>query len=55
VNNILFLGEMKSFILQESLLSPKEIEAVIKSLPTKNKSQDQMGLVQDSIRPSKNT
>jgi hypothetical protein len=37
------------------LITPKEIEAVIKSLPTKNKSQDQMGLVQDSIRPSKNT
>jgi hypothetical protein len=32
--------------------SPKEIEAVIKSLPTK-KLQDQMGLLQNSIRPSK--
>jgi hypothetical protein len=30
----------------------KEIEAVINSLPTK-KGQDQMGLVQSSIRPSK--
>ena len=35
-----------------SPISPKEIEAVINSLPTK-KSQDQMGLVQSSIRPSK--
>ena len=33
-------------------ISPKEIEAVINSLPTK-KAQDQMGLVQSSIRPSK--
>jgi hypothetical protein len=36
--------------------SPKEIEAVIKSLPKKKKKkkkdQDQMGLVQSSIRPS---
>jgi hypothetical protein len=32
--------------------SPKEIEAVINSLPTK-KAQDQMGLVQSSIRPLK--
>jgi hypothetical protein len=35
-----------------SPISPKEIEAVINSLPTK-KSQEQMGLVQSSIRPSK--
>ena len=35
-------------------LTPKEIEAVIKSLPPK-KAQDQKGLVQNSIRPSKNT
>jgi hypothetical protein len=35
-----------------SLLSPKEIEAVINNLPTKI-AQDQMGLVQSSIRPSK--
>jgi hypothetical protein len=35
-----------------SPISPKEIEAVINSLPTKN-AQDQMGLVQSSIRPSK--
>ena len=33
-------------------ISPKEIEAVINSLPTK-KAQDQMGLVQDSKKPSK--
>ena len=42
-----------------SPISPKEIEAVINSLPTKKKkkkkSQDQMGLVQSSIRPSKKT
>ena len=35
-----------------SPISPKEIEAVTNSLPTK-KAQDQMGLVQSSIRPSK--
>jgi hypothetical protein len=35
-------------------ISPKEIEAVINSLPTK-KAQGQMGLVQSSIRPSKKT
>jgi hypothetical protein len=35
-------------------ISPKEIEAVINSLPAK-KAQDQMGLVQSSIRPSKKT
>ena len=34
-----------------SPIFPKKIEAVINSLPTK-KSQDQMGLVQSSIRPS---
>jgi hypothetical protein len=34
---------------------PKEIEAVINSLPTKKKKQDQMGIVQSSIRPSKKT
>jgi hypothetical protein len=36
--------------------SPKEIEAVINSVPTKKKkknSQDKMGLVQSSNRPSK--
>jgi hypothetical protein len=45
-----------------SSISPKEIETVINSLPTpppqkkqKTKSQDQMGLVQSSIRPSKRT
>ena len=37
-----------------STISPKEIEADINSLPTK-KAQDQMGLVQSSIRPSKKT
>jgi hypothetical protein len=37
-----------------SPIIPKEIEAVIKSFPTK-KTQDQMGLVQSSIRPSKKT
>jgi hypothetical protein len=42
-----------------SPISPKEIEALINSLPTKkkkkkkNKAQDQMGLVQSSIKPSK--
>jgi hypothetical protein len=34
--------------------SPKEIDAVINSLPTK-KGQDQMALVQSSIRRSKKT
>jgi hypothetical protein len=37
-------------------ISPKEIEAVINSLPIKKKkkkTQDQMGLVQSAIRPSK--
>ena len=33
---------------------PKEIEAVINSLPTK-KAKDQIGLVQSSTRPSKKT
>jgi hypothetical protein len=37
-----------------SPISPKVIEAVIDSLPTK-KAQGQMGLVQSSIRPSKKT
>jgi hypothetical protein len=36
-----------------SPISSKEIEAVINILPTKKKAQDQMGLVQSSIRPSK--
>jgi hypothetical protein len=36
-----------------SLISPKEIEAVINSLPTKT-THDQIDLVQSSIRPSKN-
>ena len=41
-----------------SPISPKEIEAVTNRLPTpsqKIKAQDQMGLVQNSIRPSKKT
>jgi hypothetical protein len=37
-----------------SPISPKEIEAVINSLLTK-KVQDQMDLVQSSIKPSKKT
>ena len=37
-----------------SPISPKEIEAVIIVLQRK-KAQDQMGLVQSSIRPSKKT
>jgi hypothetical protein len=37
-----------------SPISPKEIEAILNSLPTK-KAQDQMGLVLSSIRPSKKT
>jgi hypothetical protein len=36
-----------------SPITPKEIEAVIKSLSTK-KAQEQMGLVQNSIRSLKN-
>jgi hypothetical protein len=41
----------------KSPISPKEIEAVINTLPTKKKknAQDQMGLAQRSIRPSKKT
>ena len=35
-----------------SPISPKEIEAVINSLPTKY-AQEQMGLLQSSIKPSK--
>jgi hypothetical protein len=41
-----------------SVVSPKDIEAVINSLPTTTtttKGQDQMGLVKSSIRPSKKT
>ena len=37
-----------------SMITPKEIEAVINILPTK-KAQDKMGLVQNSIRSSKKT
>ena len=37
-----------------SPITPKEIEVVIEILPTK-KAQDQMVLVQNSIRPSKKT
>ena len=36
-------------------VSPREIEAVINSLPTHKKAQDQMGLVGNSIRSSKKT
>ena len=40
----------------KSSITPKEVEAVINSLPKKKKkSQDQMGLMQSSIRPSKKT
>ena len=38
-----------------SSIFPKEIEAVINSLPNQNIAQDQMGLVQNSIRSSKKT
>jgi hypothetical protein len=44
--------------LLNSILTHKEIEVVIKSLPTKKKkkkSQDQIHLVQNSIRLSKKT
>ena len=39
-----------------SPIYPKEIEAGINSLPTKKKkkTQEQMGLMQSSVRPSKN-
>jgi hypothetical protein len=40
---------------ESSPITSKEIEAVIKSLPTTTKAQDQMGLVQNYIRPSKKT
>ena len=36
-----------------SLISPKEREAAINSLPAKKEAQEQVGLVQGSIRPSK--
>ena len=37
-----------------SPISPKEIEAAINSFPTKNKKdQDQMGFVENSVRPLK--
>jgi hypothetical protein len=38
-----------------SPISPKVIETVITSLPFKKKPQNQMGLVQSSIRPSGKT
>jgi hypothetical protein len=38
-----------------SPISPKEIEAVINTLPNKKKAQGQIGLVQSSVRPSKTT
>jgi hypothetical protein len=37
-----------------SSITPKEVETVTKTLPT-IKAQDQMVLMQNSIRPSKNT
>jgi hypothetical protein len=37
-----------------SSITPKELEVVIKILPTK-KAQDQLGLVQNSISSSKKT
>jgi hypothetical protein len=41
---------------QNSLISPKEIETVINSLPTKKKkAQGQIGLVQSSIISSRKT
>jgi hypothetical protein len=36
-----------------SPISPKEIEAIINGLPIKKKAQDQMGVLQSSIKPSK--
>ena len=39
----------------KSSISPKEVEAVINSLPIKKKTQDQMGLMQSLIRLSKKT
>ena len=36
----------------KSSITPKEIEAIIKSLPT-TKAKEKIGLVQNSIRPSK--
>ena len=41
-----------------SPISPKEIQAIITSIPTpapQKKAQDQMGIVSSSIRPSKKT
>jgi hypothetical protein len=36
-----------------SPITPKEVEEVIKSLPAENVQEDQMVLVQNSIRPPK--
>ena len=36
-------------------ITPKEMKAVIKSFPMKKNAQDQLDLVQNSIRPSKKT
>jgi hypothetical protein len=38
-----------------SPITPKEIEAIIKSLPTKKKKKYQIEIVQNPIRPSKKT
>ena len=38
-----------------SPITPKDIEAIIKNLPTTKKNKEQMGLVHNSIRPSKKT
>ena len=38
-----------------SPITPKEIEAVINSIPTKKRAKNQMGLVESSIRPVKRT
>jgi hypothetical protein len=39
----------------KSPITPKVIESVIKTPKTKKKAKDRMGLVQNSIRPSKKT
>jgi hypothetical protein len=59
IDNFLYRYQVKK-LNQDKLIdlynpiSPKEIEALIKSLPT-IKAQDQMGLVHSSMRPSKKT
>jgi hypothetical protein len=39
----------------KSTITPKEIVALIKCLPNRKKAQYQLGLVQNSIRPSMKT